>query len=397
MPTREEGTVIRRLIYLTFAALLLTGIAVAQDVSLRSDHPEEYVVVKGDTLWDISGRFLDKPWQWPAIWHANPQIENPHLIYPGDVISLVYIDGVPQLRLRRGDTVKLSPSIRVSDRDDAIPAVPFESIAPFIRNLRVLSPEEFEGLPYIVANNEARLTATNTDQTYSRGLDAEVGEEFVVARLTSIYDSFGRPPETRRVLPRDGWEQVPNLWDRAESIHNPVSPWNKRPKNPVGYELFEVSRVRVAKAGDISVLDIIRDRTEVKPGDYILPANDPGYESTFYPSAMDNIPPNLRVLATSGSKSGAGLYQIVSISAGSNQGVRPGHVFSAFAKGELVDDETGYRQGSFAKDAEVRLPDVYTGVVMVFRTFGEISYGMVMGGDRPVAEFDSLRHPDERL
>ena len=388
---------IRRLIYLTFAALLLTGIAVAQDVSLRSDHPEEYVVVKGDTLWDISGRFLDKPWQWPAIWHANPQIENPHLIYPGDVISLVYIDGVPQLRLRRGDTVKLSPSIRVSDRDDAIPAVPFESIAPFIRNLRVLSPEEFEGLPYIVANNEARLTATNTDQTYSRGLDAQVGEEFVVARLTSIYDSFGRPPETRRVLPRDGWEQVPNLWDRAESIHNPVSPWNKRPKNPVGYELFEVSRVRVAKAGDISVLDIIRDRTEVKPGDYILPANDPGYESTFYPSAMDNIPPNLRVLATSGSKSGAGLYQIVSISAGSNQGVRPGHVFSAFAKGELVDDETGYRQGSFAKDAEVRLPDVYTGVVMVFRTFGEISYGMVMGGDRPVAEFDSLRHPDERL
>jgi hypothetical protein len=397
MPTREEGTVIRRLIYLTFAALLLTGIAVAQDVSLRSDHPEEYVVVKGDTLWDISGRFLDKPWQWPAIWHANPQIENPHLIYPGDVISLVYIDGVPQLRLRRGDTVKLSPSIRVSDRDDAIPAVPFESIAPFIRNLRVLSPEEFEGLPYIVANNEARLTATNTDQTYSRGLDAQVGEEFVVARLTSIYDSFGRPPETRRVLPRDGWEQVPNLWDRAESIHNPVSPWNKRPKNPVGYELFEVSRVRVAKAGDISVLDIIRDRTEVKPGDYILPANDPGYESTFYPSAMDNIPPNLRVLATSGSKSGAGLYQIVSISAGSNHGVRPGHVFSAFGKGELVDDETGYRQGSFAKDAEVRLPDVYTGVVMVFRTFGEISYGMVMGGDRPVAEFDSLRHPDERL
>ena len=388
---------IRRLIYLTFAALLLTGIAVAQDVSLRSDHPEEYVVVKGDTLWDISGRFLDKPWQWPAIWHANPQIENPHLIYPGDVISLVYIDGVPQLRLRRGDTVKLSPSIRVSDRDDAIPAVPFESIAPFIRNLRVLSPEEFEGLPYIVANNEARLTATNTDQTYSRGLDAQVGEEFVVARLTSIYDSFGRPPETRRVLPRDGWEQVPNLWDRAESIHNPVSPWNKRPKNPVGYELFEVSRVRVAKAGDISVLDIIRDRTEVKPGDYILPANDPGYESTFYPSAMDNIPPNLRVLATSGSKSGAGLYQIVSISAGSNHGVRPGHVFSAFGKGELVDDETGYRQGSFAKDAEVRLPDVYTGVVMVFRTFGEISYGMVMGGDRPVAEFDSLRHPDERL
>jgi len=388
--------VIRRLIYLTFVALLLTGIAMAQDVSLRSDHPEEYVVVKGDTLWDISGRFLDKPWQWPAIWYANPQIENPHLIYPGDVISLVYVDGTPQLRLRRGDTVKLSPSIRVSDRE-AIKAVPFESIAPFIRNLRVLSPEEFEGLPYIVANEDARLTATNTDQTYGRGLDAQVGEEFVVARLISIYDSFGKPPETRRVQPKTGWQEVQNVWDRSESTFNDVSPWNKRAKNPVGYELLEVSRVRVAKAGDISVLDIIRDRTEVKPGDYILPANDPGYDSTFYPSAMDDIPPGLRVLATSGSKSGVGLYQIVAINGGWNQGLKPGHVFSAFSKGKKVADETGYRHGSFAKDAEVRLPDVYDGLVMVFRTFGDISYGLVMSGSRSVEEYDSLRHPDERL
>ena len=387
---------IRRLIYLTFVALLLTGIAMAQDVSLRSDHPEEYVVVKGDTLWDISGRFLDKPWQWPAIWYANPQIENPHLIYPGDVISLVYVDGTPQLRLRRGDTVKLSPSIRVSDRE-AIKAVPFESIAPFIRNLRVLSPEEFEGLPYIVANEDARLTATNTDQTYGRGLNAQVGEEFVVARLISIYDSFGKPPETRRVQPKTGWQEVQNVWDRSESTFNDVSPWNKRAKNPVGYELLEVSRVRVAKAGDISVLDIIRDRTEVKPGDYILPANDPGYDSTFYPSAMDDIPPGLRVLATSGSKSGVGLYQIVAINGGWNQGLKPGHVFSAFSKGKKVTDETGYRHGSFAKDAEVRLPDVYDGLVMVFRTFGDISYGLVMSGSRSVEEYDSLRHPDERL
>ena len=113
---------IRKLIHFAIAAML-TGVVLAQDVSVRSDHPDEYVVVRGDTLWDISGRFLDKPWQWPAIWHANPQIENPHLIYPGDLISLVYIDGVPQLRLRRGGPVKLSPGIRVVD--DAIKAIPF--------------------------------------------------------------------------------------------------------------------------------------------------------------------------------------------------------------------------------------------------------------------------------
>ncbi len=388
---------IRRLIYLTFAAFLLTGIVTAQDVSLRSDHPEEYVVVKGDTLWDISGRFLDKPWQWPAIWHVNPQIENPHLIYPGDVISLVYVDGVPQLRLRRGADVKLSPSIRVSERDDAIKAIPFEALAPFVRNMRVLTPEEFKGLPYIVANEEARLTATYSDQTYARGLDGQVGEEFVVARLTNIYDRIGKPPEIRRVLPKEHWKQVPNVWDRHESLHNPVSPWNRRPEDPVGYELLEVSRVRVAKAGEISVLDIVRDRTEVKPGDYILPANDPGYESVFYPSAMDSIPTGLRVLATAGQRSGAGPYQIVAISGGANQGLEPGHVFSAFHRGKVVDDRTGYRYGSFAKDAEVELPAMFDGHIMVFRTFAEVSYAMVMSATGTVREFDTLRHPDETL
>ena len=371
----------------------------AQDVAVRSDHPDEYVVVKGDTLWDISGRFLDKPWQWPAIWHANPQIENPHLIYPGDVVSLVYIDGVPQLRLNRNgaNTVKLSPSIRVVDRDDAISAVPFESIAPFVRDLRVLSPSEFEGLPYVVANEDERRTATYSDQAYVRGLDAEVGEEYVVARLMNIYDMIGSPPEIRRVLPQDGWRVVPNVWNRDQHIYNQVDPWDRRPKNPLGYEMYEVSRVRVTQSGDVSVVDIIRDRTEVRPGDFILPVSDMGYESVFYPSAMDEVPEGLRVLATSGQRSGVGLYQIVSINGGTNQGIQPGNVFSAFRTGQIVKDRTGFREGSFSKEAKVRLPEAFDGLVMVFRTFDDISYGMVMSGSRVVIEFDVLRHPDERM
>lgn len=388
--------VIRRLIYSTFAALLFFGAAVAQEVAVRSDHPGEYVVVKGDTLWDISGRFLDKPWQWPAIWQANPQIENPHLIYPGDVISLVYVDGMPQLRLRRGGDQRLSPAVRVTDRDGAIHAVPFERIEPFVRNLRVLSPEAFESLPYIVANNEQRLNATYSDQTYARHLDAAAGEELIVVRLTNIYDDVG-DGEIRRVLPKEHWKQVPNVWDRNESIHNDVAPWNKRPKNPVGYELVEVSRVRVSQPGEISVLDIIQDRTEVKPGDFIIPADDLGYESTFYPSAMSPVPDGLRVLATSGQKTGVGTFQIVSINGGANLGIKPGHVFSAFSKGEVIEDRVGHRHGSFSKEAEVRLPETYNGLVMVFRTFDDISYGMVMKAERVVEEYDVLRHPDDRL
>ena len=387
---------IRKLIHLTVVAIMLTGVVLAQDVAVRSDHPDEYVVVKGDTLWDISGRFLDKPWQWPSIWNANPQIENPHLIYPGDVVSLVYIDGVPQLRLSRGGTVRLSPSIRVVDRD-AITAIPFESIAPFVKDLRVLSPSEFEGLPYVVANMEERDNAVYGDLTYARGLDAQVGEEYVVARLTNIYDSLGDPPEIRRVMPKEHWKQVPNVWDRHQDAYNTVSPWNRRPQDPVGYEMYEVSRVRVVQAGEISVMEIIRDRTEVKPGDFILPVSDQGYLSTFYPSAMDNVPSGLRVLATSGSRSGVGLYQIVSISGGTNQGIEAGNVFAAFRLGQKVKDRTGFRYGSFSEEATPHLPDMYDGIVMVFRTFEDISYGMVMGGSRVVVEYDMLRHPDERL
>lgn len=387
---------IRKLIHLTFAALL-TGVVIAQDVSLRSDHPDRYVVVKGDTLWDIAGRFLDKPWQWPAIWHVNPQVANPHLIYPGDVLSLVYVDGVPQLRLSREDTVKLSPAVRVVDREGPINAVPLESIEPFIREMRIVSPAEFESLPYIVANNEDRLTATVTDQTYARGLNAEVGEEFSVMRLHSIYDRVGEEGDVRRVLPKQHWKQVPNVKNRNESLWNQTLPWNRRPRDPVGYEFVEVSRVRVAKAGEISVLDILRDRTEIKKGDYILPADDRGYDSTFFPHAMDSVPPGLRILATrDNALHGVAQFQIVALNAGSRQGVESGHVFSVFRPGLTVDDRTGYRYGSFARDSEVTLPDRYHGLVMVFRTFDNVSYAMVMGGNDPVREFDVLKHPDER-
>ena len=197
--------------------------------SVRSDHPDRYVVVKGDTLWGISGRFLDKPWQWPAIWHANPQIENPHLIYPGDELSLVYVDGVPQLPIQVPGDAQVPPAIRVVDRDAPINAIPLEQIEPFLRDVRVLSPSEFENLPYIVANIEDRITATASDQAYARNLHANVGDEFVVARLHSIYDQT-KDGEIRRILPQENWKQVPNTRNRNDTLWNETPPWNKRPE-----------------------------------------------------------------------------------------------------------------------------------------------------------------------
>jgi hypothetical protein len=375
---------------------ILTGVVLAQDVSVRSDHPDRYVVVKGDTLWDISGRFLDQPWQWPAIWHANPHIENPHLIYPGDELSLVYVDGVPQLRLNREGTEKLSPAIRVVDRGAPINAIPLDRLAPFLRDVRVLSPSEFEGLPYIVANEVDRLTATYSDQTYARNLNARVGDEFVVARLYSIYDQT-KNDGIRRVLPRRNWQQAPNMKNPNETLWNDTAPWDKRARNPVGYELVEVSRVRVnQQSGNISVLDILRDRTEVKEGDYILPLDSRSYDDPFQPHAMDRVPDGLRILSTKDALYGVGHFQIVALNGGSNQGLESGHVFSVFRPGRTVDDRVGFRWGSFDEKSEVELPDQFHALVMVFRTFGDISYAMVLDGDNLVRAFDELRHPSER-
>jgi len=402
--------VIRKLIHFTFA-VLLTGVVVAQDVSLRSDHPDRYVVVKGDTLWDIAGRFLDKPWQWPAIWQANPQIENPHLIYPGDVVSLVYIDGVPQLRLSRGDsdtaggspvmpprdnTVKLSPSIRILDKTEPINAIPLKSIEPFLREVRVVSPGEYDTLPYIVANQDDKLTAVYSDKVYARGLNASAGEEFVVARLYSIYDKVGDEGDVRRVLPEQHWKKAPNVKNRNEGLWNQTLPWNHRPRNPVGYELVGVSHVRVTRSGEISELDVLRDRTEIKEGDVILPLDEKAFDDTFFPHAMDSVPANFRILATKDALYGVGQYQIVALSGGTNQGVESGHVFSIFRPGKTVDDRVGYRYGSFARESKVTLPDDYHGLVMVFRSFDNISYAMVMSGGNLVREYDWVRHPDER-
>jgi hypothetical protein len=390
--------VIRKLIHFTFA-VMLTGAVMAQDVSVRSDHPDRYVVVKGDTLWDISGRFLDNPWQWPSVWQANPQIDNPHLIYPGDEVSLVYIDGVPQLRLNRGGQgiVKLSPAVRIVDKEDPINAIPLDSIKSFLRDIRVVSPEAFVGLPYVVANEYDRRTATYSDQTYARGLNAVVGDEYVVARLHSIYDQDEKSGEVRRVLPKEHWKQVPNTRNRNESIHNDTLPWNRRAKNPVGYEMVEVSRVRVIQAGEISVLDILRDRTEIMEGDFILPVDNRGYDSTFFPHAMDSVPDDLRILATKDALYGVGHNQIVALSAGSRQGLESGHVFSVFRPGAEARDRVGYRWGSFASESKVTLPDKYRALVMVFRTFDDISYAMVMAGDDVIREYDLARHPSERF
>lgn len=399
MPTIWGRNVIKKIFHLILVAML-AGTAMAQDVSVRPDHPDEYVVVKGDTLWDISGKFLEQPWQWPAIWHANPQIENPHLIYPGDRVSLVYIDGKPRL-LINGDkpTVRLSPSAHALPRE-AIQPIEWDAIKSFVTNARVLLPGTFTDLPYVVANESNRHLATVKDLTYVRGIDGRVGEEFAIVRLRHIYyDDNG---VMKRALHHRYREHFRGDLEYPDNIWNATLSWRRKNPEILGYEFWDVAVGRLVKNGDPAILEIQGGRTEVKEGDFILPIDDHKHDPQLIPHAMSSVPEGMEVIALTQTTYGSGHYQLVAINAGRNQGVEPGHVFSTFRKGKEVRDEVKYPKGSW-EDAKtwngdkVTLPDQFSAHILVFRVFDEVSYAMIMDGDRPVREHDILKHPDETL
>lgn len=391
----------RKLICLILA-MFLCGAAAAQDVSIRDDYPDEYIVVEGDTLWDISGRFLDHPWQWPAIWQANQQIENPHLIYPGDKISLVYIDGQPRLMVDRGrPTVRLSPETRVTVRQP-IPPIPYAWIKGLITNFRMLdSQEAYDALPYVVANEEQHVGVATRSNTYVRGLDGEVGQYYAIMRLGNIY--YRRDGEIRRAVdPGYGQYAPPDVQWHGTTFQRIVNVMPRNYGEIVGFELYQVAEGMLAKKGDPAIITIGNSMTTVQEGDVILPLTDEGYVAEFQPRPMDVIPPDLRVLAVQGDNRLVGHLKMVSISAGSSDGVEPGHVFSAFKPGEEIRDSVKYPYGSLAdaatwKGDKVVLPDEFSAHIMVFRVFDNVSYALIMEGPRPVRENDVLKHPDETL
>lgn len=396
----------KRILALT-AVLFLTFSLQAQDIELREDHPREYVVQEGDTLWDIASLFLERPWQWPAIWHANPQIDNPHLIFPGDVISLVFIGGEPRLMV--DDSVRrLSPEVRREQLDGPISTIPYDAIEPFLRNPRIISAEEYESLPYVLANSERRVMTGPGDRTFVRGLDdARVGDEVVVARVTFQFEDRRGPDDDdiklRRNQMRHGPGQVPSdvrpagrVWQstfgRMERFNYPV----------IGYEMWEAARARVIQTGDPTTLELISGRREVMEGDRVLPIDEHIFDATFHPRPMDEIPERARVLAITDAYYGVGHYQIVAINLGSADGVQPGHTFSAFRPGETIRDNLRYpllsREARLNSDKRyVTLPEEYAGVLMVFRPFENISYAIVLDGTNAVRVDDVLDHPDREL
>ncbi|UXI67818.1 LysM peptidoglycan-binding domain-containing protein [Tahibacter amnicola] len=376
-----------------FAGLLLTVAAAAvSEAELRTDHPDTYTVKRGDTLWDISARFLKKPWLWPEIWQANPQVENPHLIYPGDVLNLSYLNG----RYRLSGT---GPRVRSSPLDEAIQPIPLKDIEHFLKNMRVVDEKTFKGLPHVLAIEENKLRGTSGNLIYVRNSDGKAGDRFVVVRPTNLYYSLppkekGGAPTThvREVDPLHGQSKV--LW-----VHSPMEHTFSGDVKVLGYEVQVIGNAQVTREGSPSSMLVTYSDMEVRPGDLIMPVEDKPYDSQYLPHPPEEVPSDFKVLAFTDAVNAIGPRQVVALSRGAADGVENGETYSIYTPGETINDDYAYTEGTakhlfHPKDAKVTLPEEYIGHVMIFRTFDRVSYGLVMDGLRPVHRQDVLRAPD---
>jgi LysM domain len=387
---------LKKLLSVVAAAMLALP---ALAVELKADHPDTYTVKRGDTLWDISAKFLKTPWNWPEIWHANPQVENPHLIYPGDVLSLIYIDGKPYLVSDGG------PKIRREAADDAVRAIPLAAIRQFLERPRMLTEEEWKAAPYIVGLEENRLLGMNTNLAYVRQMDAPVGTKFAVARPTVVY----RDVPKDYFWQKDDRERRVSAWKNEESktvggaFRWLWSDWLYEKNTTVlGYELLEIGSAELVSSGDPATSYVSYVDEEIRRGDILLPVLDKHFDFEYVPHAPKSVPENMRILAFTDAMFYAGTNQVVVLSKGSADGVENGHTFSVYNPGETIRDEIRYgRDGNDVRTvfnpskAKVTLPEEFAGHVMIFRTFDHISYGLMMDGVKPVRLGDSLRMPIE--
>lgn len=349
---------------------LVAGIpARAADVALKTDYPARYTVVKGDTLWDLAARFLKNPWQWPEIWKLNERIKNPHLIYPGDVIALRYVNGKPELTLLRNEklattppafdlasdvparpTVKLSPRIHTEPLEKAIPTIQPNAIAPFLTQPLVVSENELKKAGYVTTGLDDRIALGNTSEFYARGLT-------------------------------DATQEFYQIFRRGKPILNPNDA-----EDILGYEAIYLGDAKRLQSGDPAKLVVTRVKQEIIPGDRLIASTRKPALPYYYPR-----PPKTKiegkVLSALSDVATAelGTHSIIAINLGAREGVEEGNVLR-------VMHHVGSHKDPVTRES-YKLPDEESALIMVFRVFERVSYALVMSANRPVHILDTVITP----
>jgi len=336
-----------------------TAEAPQEGLKLNPNAPDSYVVKRGDTLWGIAKVFLRDPWYWPEIWQVNPKIQNPHLIYPGDTLRLVYIEGKPTIMLQRGDSARVLPRVRSQPLEGAVTAIPYETVAAFMSRPSVLAKEQIKAAPYVLATRDMHVVMSDGDTLYARGFSApvELGTHYNVVRVGDAL----RDPDDNKI---------------------------------VGYDGIFTGAGHITRGGDPATLIMTESARETEAGDKLF-AGGVDVPLDFIPSPPKNHT-NGRIMAVSNGVTVIGQYEVVVINRGAVDGLVPGNVLAVYQAGDVIADTAnkGFLNGMSRLGAKnVRLPDERTGTFMVFKTFDHLSYGLIMEATNVIRVADRVENP----
>jgi hypothetical protein len=355
----------------TEAAISAAGATAAAPAALPTDTrgmvnpsaPKHYTVKRGDTLWGIASMYLRDPWLWPEVWILNPQIPNPHLIYPGDTLALAYgADGRPQVSLEQAGAVRLDPRLRNSALDSAIPTIPYSAIAAFLSRPTVVTADEMRHAPYVLAFRDKHEIAGSGIEVYVRNLPAAENARFAIVHVGNEL----RDPDDGKV---------------------------------VGYEGIYTATALVQRPGDPAKALLIDTARETLRGDRLLSADASETPVTFALRAPASDVHG-RIIDVVGGTELAGQYAVVVINRGKRHGLEPGNVLAVDQAGDVVRDL--YRGGKTIGDTNglgtsfaprVRLPNERNGTLLVFKVFDRVSFGLIVGASDTIHVADVVRNP----
>ncbi len=366
---------------------------------LADGAPDRYVVVPGDTLWSIAGRFLKSPWKWSELWKMNQQqIKDPNRVYPGDVIVLDRSAEEMRIKLLRTETVRRSPKVIVVPPETAaVPIIPTADIEPFLSKPLVIARDQLASGPRIVRTQENRVAIGAGNIAYAQGITKDKGDFWQIFRAGGALVD----PETQDTL---------------------------------GHEAIFLGEAKVTRFGDVSTIEIVKSQLEIYAGDYLLPAPRDALLDNYLPHAPTRKV-DARIIAVYGALYEAGSNSIVAISKGARDGLEVGHVLAIYRnlnassnrlresplygrRGFIYDEKnpkTNYvNQPLRTRDSPLwgrvgpmghqykddksalpspTLPDERYGLMMIFRVFDRASYALIMNAERPVSLVDIATNP----
>jgi hypothetical protein len=369
---------------LRFTALLLLGLglglgnsyyAYAQEQpNVRADSPNSHTVVKDDTLWSISAKFLEDPWRWKEIWQGNTQIANPNLIYPGDVITLMFVDGKLQLTVNNetsnspiptavtspprnnGEliTVKLSPKIRTEPIKTAIPVIPLERINTFLSKNRIVEAGELENAPHIIAGQKQRILLGAGDPLYARG------------NFNSTSLNYG-------------------IYTKGKEYIDPET------DEVIGVQAIALGKAKITdQTDDVGTFIITQSLREIRTdsGNRLLPNQEREITSTFLPNPPENEVTGT-IVNTEGGLSQVGRLDVVTINVGREDGLKQGSLLGIYKVGGVISDKFAEKK----TPRDVELPNERAGLLMVFETFKHMSFAIVLESEIGVIVNDKVGNP----